>query len=338
LLEDEEIIALDAASGQQRWSFVPDLRLDSAALDAASPLLYVADQLGRVEAVGLPAHPLNDDSETNGEGLATRWQVDLDVVGIPQLVPLPGGGVLLTVWDDAVALAPDGTILWQDADFDRPFDWLASADQLLLSTVGGERSLHRVDASGLIAWPATSGGALAAGDENVLLFNEEGLLALDPADLSSTVLSDWPRDSMRASDLIAVDDGGAVVSHFSRTDRRLIHFDSMGDIIWQRSLPDEIPGAPRLLSVADMPYLVAMGESGGTGTISVYAIDLANAKLTRLFDGGTRAPRASLNSMHLLADSRILLNIGGGHLVSLDLAEVNGEFDADVRGSSRTEE
>jgi hypothetical protein len=117
---------------------------------------------------------------------------------------------------------------------------------------------------------------------------------------------------------MVLEDGSALVVYLSRSDRRLILFDSQGNVMWQRALPDTITGTPTLQPVDGRPYLVVQSESGGTGSISVFAVDTSNIALTRIFNGGTRMPRISQNSFYSAGNGRLLINIGGGHLVSLD--------------------
>lgn len=316
--EDEQLIAIDAANGERRWSITPELRPKAASSDAVNPILYAAGQLGRVEAFRLPESAGTDYPAELTDNLEPMWHVDLDVVGNPQLVPLPGGGIVIVARDGAVGLSSDGDVLWQNDTFGRLFDWLQIADLLLLSTLESEPSLWVVDESGPSAWPGLSGGALTTQADDVLLFNGDGLFRLDPVDRSSLLLRDWPKDSLRASDVAGLENGGALVTYVSRADRRLFYFDDGGSIIWQRSLPDDITGTPRLQLVAGKLYLVAFGSSGSTGTVSVYEIDVENASLARVFDGGTRAPRTSMNSVFQSGNDKLVLNIGGGNLVSLD--------------------
>lgn len=319
VLEDHELTALDSATGEERWSVTPEDRIETATLDAIRPILYVAGQLGQIEAFRLPELAAGNSEAVQEEILSSLWVEDLDVVGIPTLIPHPQGGVVLAVWNDMIGLSATGEVLWQEDTFDRTLDWATVGDQLLLSTVGREQSVWTIDESGPRPWAGLTGGSLSAQSEYALLFNDQGLFKLNPDDGSHELLSEWPQDSLRASDVMALEDGSALVVYLSRSDRRLILFDSQGNVMWQRALPDSIAGTPTLQPVDGRPYLVAQSESGGTGSISVFAVDTGNVALARLFSGGTRMPRASQNSFHLAGNRRLLVNIGGGHLVALDL-------------------
>jgi hypothetical protein len=325
ILEDEQIIGLDLATGEQRWSSVLELHPEIAVLDALHPVLYVGDQLGRVQALRLPnATTTTNESEGVGsteiiEGSEAGWLVDLDIVGMQQMIPLPQGGIMTVSWNDAVGLSSEGTILWQRETFDRLRDWVQLGDKLLVSTVGQDRSLWTIDESGPQLWPDLAGGMLVGQGDDVLLFNEHGLFSLDVADGTHTLLSDWPKNSYGNGDILDLDGRGFLVANNGSRSRRLVRFDSEGTIVWQRALPDEIVGTPRLLAVAGQPYLITTGDAGGFGALSVYAIDLDHANLLHLFQGGTRSPRPNLFDAYESVDSKVFLSIGGGHLVCLDL-------------------
>jgi hypothetical protein len=319
--EDKQIVGLDIASGDERWSISFEHRPGAAALDAQGPVLYVADQLGRVEAFGLPPIESSDETIPRQDTLESLWKVDLEVTGLPQLIPFPQGGTLLVTRRDAIGLSPDGAVLWHETQMDRPYDWVGLDEQLLLAVSGGEHTLWSVDASGARPWPDLGAGALAGQGESAILFGDQGLFRLNPADGSGVQLSDWPGNRLRDGDVVDLEDGSALVAYVGRTESRLILFDSIGDITWQRSLPDKISGAPGLVVVDGKPYLVAELLRGETEIVSVYAINLDDAALIELFEGGTRMPRADLNSVYQSGNGGLLLNIGGRQLVCLDLAE-----------------
>ena len=319
ILEEQQLIGLDSATGEERWSVTPEDRIEAAALDVTRPILYVAGQLGQIEAYRLPDLAVGNSEAVPEDTLSSMWVVDLDVVGIPTLIPHPQGGVVLVVWNDAIGLSATGEVLWHEDTFDRTLDWAVAGDQLLLSTVGRDQSVWAIDKLGPRPWAGLAGGSLSTQADHALLFNDQGLLKLNPGDGSHELLSEWPQDSLRASDVMALEDGNALVVYLSRSDRRLILFDSQGNVVWQRALPDSISGTPTLQPVDGRPYLIIQSESGRTGSISVFAIDTGNITLTCIFNGGTRTPRISQNNFYSAGNGRLFVNIGGGHLVTLDV-------------------
>ena len=319
VLEEHQVVGLNVSDGSNRWSLTPEDRIEEAMLDEVQPLLYVADQLGRVEAFHLPEDPGEDSNSASDIELASAWKLDLDVVGRPEMIPLPHGGLVLVVWDNMIGLSSSGGVLWQVEEFDRTLDWAHAGGRVILSTVGGDHSLWTIDDSGPLPWEGLSSGRLAGHGDDAFLYNDSGLFRLDPADGSSELLSDWPQDRLRAGDVLAMPDGQVLLAHASRSDRRLILFDEQGAMLWQRALPDTTTGTPSLLMASGQPYLVIREHSGISQTVSVFAIDTEAITLTRLFDGGTRTPVPRYDSVHPVGGERLLINIGGGHLVALDL-------------------
>ncbi|UCG23929.1 MAG: M23 family metallopeptidase [Chloroflexota bacterium] len=315
LLEDAKVVGLDVTNGENRWTLESGEYIDVAMLDAVRPLMYLADRAGQVEAFRLPGPPSkNQDSMAEGE-LESVWKVDLDVVGVPVLIPLPDGGLIVVVRDKMAALSDRGRLQWRVEDFDRLLDWATVDDKLVISTLGSDSALWSIDNSGPRRWEGLSGGLLADQDHEALLFNGGGLFRLNPADGSHELFSEWPQAKSRAGDVLALQDGHILMVHVSWPERRLILFDADGTITWQRSLPRAIAGTPSLLMVEDRPYLVVQEDS----IISVFAVDTEAVALTRLFKGGTRTPIERYDSVHAARDQRLLINIGGGHLVALDL-------------------
>lgn len=319
LLEDNQLIGLDLVDGHQRWLLTPEVRVEHAALDAVQSRLYAASQLGQIESYRLPDPLTNGEDLESGNVPQRSWAVDLDMVGFPVLIPLPQGGVILSAWDEMAALSQNGQLLWQVEDFDRLLDWAVVGDQLVLSTIGRGQSLWIVDRTGFKPWQGLMGGVLSPQNNEAYLFNDSGLHRVDPGDDSHETITEWPQDTLRSSDILVLEGGRILLAYVSRSDRRLILYDDEGNLVWQRALPDSFPGRPTLLSVDERPYLAIHDISSDAGSISIFAIDPELAGLTHLFTGGTRTPAAGQTSFHSAGEARLLINIGGGHLVALDL-------------------
>jgi hypothetical protein len=67
-------------------------------------------------------------------------------------------------------------------------------------------------------------------------------------------------------------------------------------------------------------YLVAEESDDSSLSLSIFTIELATGNLTHIFSGGTRYPIAA-DTWLMTAGEQLLLNIGGGHLLSLDVRE-----------------
>ncbi len=328
LMENNQLIGLDVADGHQRWLLTSDIRVEQAALDPEQSKLYLASQLGQIESYRLPDPATNGQDLEPGDVPQRSWAVDLDVVGIPALIPLPQGGVVFNVRDELTALSQGGQLLWQVEDFDRPLDWAKLGDQILLSTLGPSQSLWIVDRTGIKPWEGLKGGVLSSHDKAAFLFNDSGLYRLDPADKSNELLGDWPQDTLRSSDMLVLEDGTILLAYARWADRRLILYDDAGNLVWQRALPDSFPGRPTLLLVDERPYLAIHDISSDSGSISIFAIDPELVGLIHLFTGGTRTPAAEQTSFHSTGDQRLFVNIGGGHLVALDLGAAATSMDS----------
>jgi hypothetical protein len=77
----------------------------------------------------------------------------------------------------------------------------------------------------------------------------------------------------------------------------------------------------QLVTNGDQVYLIVAAGSGSVQTLSLYGVDLTTAELTLLFQGGTRSALPTGNWVTAADNGRLLINIGGGHMLALDPAE-----------------
>ncbi len=308
-VEDAQLIGLDLAGGSVRWQYADSGRVSEAALDALSPVVYVAGRAGWVEALRLPG----DD----GAGLSSHWRVELDLFGTPTLIPLPQGGVLLAIREKLFALAPDGSIRWQSESLGQPLAWAAAGEELILSTTGGDSPLWQIGQAGPEAWDAPAGGYPVVAGEQWWLYAGDGLYRLDAATRTAGLVYAFPRGMLALGDAVALPDGGLLVAHADAFDRRLVAFNADGSLRWERSYAGLLAGAQRLLVVEGAVYLVSHNDGGQVGEVSVYAVDVANAELRHIFVGGTRTS-VPADTWALVAGQGLVINIGGGHMLALD--------------------
>lgn len=312
-LEDDQLVGLDLADGRPAWILTGSGEIDGAALDAVQPVVYLADQLGRLEAYSLTgaAEPL--------------WALDLNGVGVPSLLPLPTGGVLVSMWERMFAVSAGGALLWQDLEAPRPYDWAIAGNHLILSTLGGDRSLWAVTETGLARGRQHVGGPLAAAGDQLYVLDQEGVFRLDlaesadlqdPAVLQADLLYPLPAGLPGQGDLLPLPDGGVLVVHIDRHDRRLIALGPDGALKWAGSLREAVAGEPHLLRLGQDVYLASQAVSNGAAAIALYAVDLDQGALRHLFTGGTRSASADQTAFYARADDLLLLQIGGGGLVA----------------------
>jgi outer membrane protein assembly factor BamB len=314
VLEGDHIAGLDMADGSERWRLAAAEDVEQALLDVESRQLYTANQFGEVSAFALP------DGENSAEvtGAAPLWMADADVVGIPTLMPLPGGGLILSAWNHLVAISAQGALLWE-ADLEtRPDDWLVSGGTLIGTTNGGERPLWTANANGWRRWDSNVGGRLAAAGNNVLLYDGNTLYRLDLESESVEPMLALPGGRLETGDVAALPGGAAIIAHADRADRRLIALDGTGDLLWERSVADVTAGNLDLLVEGDDLFLIDQYDGGSGSELALFALGLAEAQLTYLFSGGTRSSQVDQTRLFALGNGRILINIDGRSLTVLD--------------------
>ncbi|HRQ37128.1 MAG TPA: peptidoglycan DD-metalloendopeptidase family protein [Chloroflexota bacterium] len=307
ILADGQVLGLNVGNGRVRWRYTPadDSRLESAALDAAQPLLYLANQFGQVTAVTPPEGQLS---------FTTRWQLDVDVTGLPTLLPLPGGGVLLLARQQLVAISSEGSELWRAELPARPFRWAATSDQLVIATADSANGLWTVNQRGATAWP-TPGGHPAIVNGDIWIYAANGVYRLNVQTRSADWLLALPTGFLPDGALVARTDGGALLAHRDLYDHRLIALSRDGAVQWERSLRGVNAGQMMLLESNGRVYLFTQNINNDASEVIGYAIDIDVAHLTRLFVGGSRTPLPTFTWAIPVGDL-LLINIGGGHLVA----------------------
>ncbi|MCA9978512.1 MAG: peptidoglycan DD-metalloendopeptidase family protein [Anaerolineales bacterium] len=314
--EGSQLIGLGVSDGQLRWQQTFTDTVTTAIFDAVEPLLYTGSRLGQVAAYPL----LEADNGTTSFSEEPLWQTDLALVGSPLLLPLPGGGVVVSVRQALTAVATDGAILWQAEIAQRLFDWVSTTDGLILTVSGRDGPLYSLTASGLQAWPVAMNGRARSVGNQIWLYADDGLYRLDLAALTAELLYQLPQSFMGLGSIIALPDGGALIAHQERGDRRLIAFNADGTVQWERSYAQLGTGESRLLLHNGRPYLLLQTGSDITTQFFLYAIDRENSGLTHIFTGGTREPILGDNWVVSLNENLLLMNIGGGSMAVLDVA------------------
>jgi outer membrane protein assembly factor BamB len=351
-VENDQLAAFNLDDGSLRWRLEATEDVDDAVFDAAEPIIYVADRRGRVEAFAVPG--LQDGAAgdaasgdgasgdgTSGDGasgdgasgdgasgdamsgdgtsgLESLWTLDLDVVGTPALMPLPGGGVVFSTAKEMFALSIGGSPLWEEEVPARPVDWALADETLVFSTQGRDGSLWTIDTSGPAHWEAPlSGRPVVAGDQ-LWFYDHDGVYWLNAETQRSELVYALPSSFMGLGDMIALPDGGLLLAHRDRFDERLIALDAAGRVRWERSYGGLIQGKPSLLALDGRAYLMSLHMGNTSSAISIYSIDLEGAELSHIFGGGSRAPDPNFTWAAAAGDDLILIHIGGGSLAALD--------------------
>jgi murein DD-endopeptidase MepM/ murein hydrolase activator NlpD len=318
-VEDRQLIGINIIDGSSRWSRPVPINVVDAMLDAERSVIYTAEAFGLIEAFRAPDLDDGSAAATVSEAaLESMWRVKLDAVRFPTLMPLPGGGVVVSSRRKLIGVSSVGELLWEHEAAGRVFDWALGEDLLIVSTIGRDNSLWAISESGPIAWAAQkSGRPLVVGDQ-VYVYDAEGIYLLNPETLAAELLYALPYGSLWLSDMIALPDGGLLVAHTDRFDKRLIALDPDGRLRWQRSFSGIARGQQNLLVLDERAYLVAQDATGSFIEVSVFSIDLDSAELIRIFTLGSRDPLLEDTWAFTIEDNRILINIGGSSMAAFD--------------------
>ena len=304
-LQDGTLVGLGAADGRVQPGLLPleDGEAVVVALDVSGQIIYNADRLGMITAFGYP------DAES------PLWQTDLDVVGTPQLLSLPGGGVLALIRNEALAVSAAGELLWQADLGARPFAWQQGGNLLALSTSGSDGATWVVMGAAPITLATPISGKPVIVGGQVWVYASDGIYRLDAATQTAELLYALPHAFLERGDVAALPDGGVLVAHTDVFDGRLIALNGDGSLRWQRSFAAAASGEQRLLVQGARVWLVSQMDSGITREVTVFAMNGDGTGLTRLFVGGARAELLH-DTWTAVSGEYLLIHIGDGLVVA----------------------
>jgi len=307
-IEESQLLAFDVADGTLRWSQPALDEVNSAVLDSEGSLVYVANRFGELSALR---------PSGSGSKLEPIWSIKLDRIGASTLFPLPGGGVMVSLRQGCFGVSAAGDLLWEADGLVRLIDWTFFEDELVFTTRGGDAMVWSVGEAGPVGWAARVTGRLASAANRLTIYAREGIFRLDPETRQAELLYALPTAYPAVGDMVALPDGRLLVAHTDLRDRRLIMLNVDGSLRWERSYSNASQGEPHLQVVNGRVYLL-LHDYGGD--LAVFAVDTSTAALTRIFIGGTRSPQRTETWVSPMGAGRILINIGGGSMVAVDLA------------------
>jgi len=341
-IEDNELIGISVLDGSLRWSQpISDTPAD-AMIDADRSLIYVMHESGELEAFRVLDAQHGRSATGSQAAVMPAWKIQLDGVRVPTLMPLPDGGLVvstrrmaysrsaegsdLSVKRRMFGVSARGSLLWE-YDVPAPHDWAPADDrwaladdQLILSSSGGDASVWAIDKAGPRAWAAGSGGCPVFTGDGLFIYDQEGVYRLNPATQAAELLYALPRAYPDLGDMVVLPEGGLLVAHADRYDRRLIALNNDGSLRWQRSYAHVAPGEPRLLTVGRQPFLLLQNDTASTTKIAIFAIDVAVPRVTHIASlGGPRTSRLEDTVAFAIDDDRIFINLAGGSTVALDI-------------------
>ena len=318
------MIAIDVRDGSVRWRQPSSIHAYDAVIHPDGSAIYVTSLLGTIEAFSMPSIEESGERAAAGSSLEPAWQTKLDRVGFPTLIPLPGGGVLVSTRRGVLGVSPDGNLLWKREAPTWVTDWALVGDRLILS--GADGTTWVVGEEGPVPWAAAAGGHLAVSvsGDRVLAYDEEGIHRLDPEARSAERLYALPGSFPSYGDVVALSDGSVLVAHRDTAGGTLIVLAADGTLRWRRSYAGLLTGQRRLLVLGDRVYLMSKHSMASSGEVSIYEVDVERAELVRIFVGGSRDPSLADTWAAEIGGDRLLIQIGGTGMLALDVPAARG--------------
>ncbi|HEY4723163.1 MAG TPA: PQQ-binding-like beta-propeller repeat protein, partial [Anaerolineae bacterium] len=295
-LGGENLIGIDPGDGSLRWSRpISDTRYRSV-IDATGNALYLSNLFGAVLAL-----------DVHGQLI---WQNDFDTSSSPELMPLPGGGVVVYADQKLIGVAASGGTLWQIDQLASPFAWTLRGEQLILTTRADEPAAYSLDRSGQLVELARIGGRPTVSGNQLFIYNSNGLYRLDVTTHTTDLLLSLDPGSFDPGDAAAMN-GGLIVSHRGYIDRRLIWLNAAGTLRWDRSVAELGYQVPQLAAFGQRVY--ALTSSG-----DILLVDPIQGNAQRLFDGGFGRQLPGDPWAFVTARGQILFDARGGQIIAFD--------------------
>ncbi len=320
VMDNLQLIGINVSDGSLRWSLPISDTTSAAAIDADRAVVYTGNQLGQVQAFGLS----DLVSATHKSVPVPLWEIQLDTAGIPALIPLPGGGVALYMYQHLFGVSADGGLLWEQSPMDGPINWTLVQDRLILTSAGADASVWVIDRAGPPTQAARIGGRLVAAGDQVFVYNSTGIYRLSPDLLSAYPLYPLPRAFPDLGDAVALPDGGLLVAHADQADARLIALNAEGTLRWERSYVPAVREQstatvkPRLMAAGSHVYLLLHNGISSSNITDIFFIDMNSAALTRIFTGGTRNLAPEDLWAFAVDGDHLLVNYGGSNVTALN--------------------
>jgi outer membrane protein assembly factor BamB len=340
ILQDSELIALNVQDGTLRWRYRPSLRLYDALIHPADRRLYIVSVFGALQALRLSASAETGTHAAGPTPLEPVWEIELEDVIFPDLMPLPGGGVSLSVRQGGqgpslIGVSPAGHKVWEKQAALWSSHWVLSGSHLLASGAGEE--IWAIDQEGPTAPDTKAGGRLAlTGEKALLSYDAEGVYRLDLSNGTAQLIYSLPGgfpgyrdivvlqpDGIKPPDVAPPDDaapsdGVILLTHKDAAGSSLTALDPNGALRWRRSYEPTLREQQQLLSFDGRIYLISQTYGLSFSQVTLFEIDVAHAELLRVFSGGSRNLTATDTWFEHVGEGRLLLHIGGTGLLALD--------------------
>jgi hypothetical protein len=325
-LRNTGLVGVDIENGSLLWELQISERAITALFDLHLPQIYTINHRRELVAYEMNVSEREDQVSNPDTLLEPIWKIPLDSFRNPALFPLPGGGVVVSIGDKLLGVSSVGEVLWQHNPAARPLDWLLVNEQLIMTTLEGNDLIWTIDEDGPTVSALQLSGYLAATQDRVWVYAEDGVYLLTTEQLSAELVYPLPKGILHLGDMIALHDGSLFLTHTDIYDKRLILIGPDGELRWQRSFSGALEGDFTLFELGGQLFLVTQDETtlphqrvGVTSSeLIIYSVDPYSGKLTLMFKGGTRNPNPNISSFLVVGDDQLLINVWGINLVLLD--------------------
>ena len=293
-IDDDRLLALDADTGQVRWTRPLSSSVRSAVIDETRTTIYlttISDTLQAVDAAG-----------------QSRWLIPVTSTTRSVLFPSPEGGVILHDGRSLNGYSSEGERVWQIENIPTPIDWLDDDGQLLFTVGGDQPALYRLDPAGVITPVAALGGQLAAVADHLFVYGPTALYQLSE---TPTLLKEFDRMLYNDGSMLATLDGSLLLAHHGLRDVRLIALEPDGSLRWERSLQPLTQGAPQLVAIRDEVYAVTVEGD-------VWWIDQRSGEAQRVLDGERLENLPGPARVFTTSRGSLIFDFRGGRLVAFD--------------------
>ena len=315
MVADDRLLGIDTFTGETRWNYEIPGNLKDAHLDAARRVIYLSQSPTGLMVYQIPAE------DARADALTVLWEASLPASSTLDLLPLPNDYLLVASSRGMMAFSPEGALLWAVEDTPTVSEWVYFKDTLIFTTGSGETTLWSADLDGLYAWESPISGTPLIVGEQVWVYDPQGLYRLNLADRTAHRVYALPEGFPRQSDALALPGGGILLAHADAHDRRLLAFSSAGQLTGEFSYKADAAGAPHLFVSAGQPYVLfdpSYSTRGSYATVSIYAVDLEQGALARVFEEGSRNYNPRATWMFVTDQQGVMLQIGGGGMLRFD--------------------
>lgn len=295
--DDQKLIALNADDGALQWSRSITGTFHRALVDASGSSIYVSTITGTLEAF--------DASGT------LRWQMNFGETAQLDLMPLPGGGVIVHVDQQLIGVSASADRLWQIDRIAAPFDWLLQEDRLFFTTTSDQAATYSLNRSGQLLKLADISGRLAISRDQLFIYDSTGIYRINAVTHSVDLLLPLDRGSFDTGRLVVAADGTLIVAHRGLFDRRLIALKPDGTLRWERSVSELGRTVPRLVTLGQRVYAITLDGD-------VLLIDTDTGDAQRIFDGGSRLSLPGEAWAIATRTGRMVFDFRGGTLIAID--------------------